>query len=82
MGLLAMPFNMLWALIKPCAQIAIFLITRITWIAIPIALLSLLINLAKKSTSRDEFAELLIPYHNDYFLFQEYYLTVPSLNNY
>lgn len=48
---------------------------------IPILVLSLLLNFIKNQSAIDELAKALIPFQNDYFGFQDYFVTVEHINS-
>jgi hypothetical protein len=48
---------------------------------IPIFVLSLLLDFIKNQTAIDEVAKALIPFQNEYFGFQDYFVTVEYLNS-
>uniref|UniRef100_UPI00404B6050 hypothetical protein n=1 Tax=Fulvivirga sp. TaxID=1931237 RepID=UPI00404B6050 len=48
---------------------------------IPILVLSLLIDFVKNQTAVDTLAKSLIPFQNDYFGFQDYFVTVEHINS-
>jgi hypothetical protein len=53
----------------------------ILWVVIPVFIATLAFDFIKEKTAKDEIAKLLIPLHNDYVMFENYYLTIESWQN-
>lgn len=68
--------------IVPFKKILFIFLKLAAWIIIPIALINFIFKIIKEKSARDEIAQLLIPYHNDYVLFQDYYMTIESYQSF
>jgi hypothetical protein len=53
----------------------------IVWIVIPAFIAILAFDFVKEKAAKDELAKLLIPLHNDYVMFEQYYMTIESWQN-